>query len=164
MKCVCRRNVCCRKAHLKETQGRIMDLNDKIAVVTQTLQQALSGLQSKIEEDTRKVKPVSLSPEIPEWSIFPTIPCSMQLPERLHVFVLCDACTSHAAEVRRARLRLGHALRPHREDRQGVAVASNPRADVTSCACATSSYVYCMLLLAVSSSLQWTKYCIRMKP
>ena len=32
-----------------------MDLNDKIAVVTQTLQQALGGLQSKIEEDTRKV-------------------------------------------------------------------------------------------------------------
>ena len=47
--------LCCRKAHLKETQGRIMDLNDKIAVVTQTLQQALGGLQSKIEEDTRKV-------------------------------------------------------------------------------------------------------------
>ena len=80
--------LCYRKAHLKETQGRIMDLNDKIAVVTQTLQQALSGLQSKIEEDTRKVKPVSLSPEMPECSIFPTIPCSMQLPERLHVFCI----------------------------------------------------------------------------
>ena len=44
-----------RKAHLKDTQQRIADLNDKLAVATSTLQQAISGMQARIEDETKKV-------------------------------------------------------------------------------------------------------------
>ena len=45
-----------RKTHLKETQSRIADLNDKLAVATATLQQAISGMQARLEEENKKVR------------------------------------------------------------------------------------------------------------
>ena len=44
-----------RKTHQKETQQRIADVNDKLAVATSTLQQAIGGMQGKVEEETKKV-------------------------------------------------------------------------------------------------------------
>lgn len=48
-----------RKAHLKETQHRIAELNEKVGVATSTLQQALSGVQARLEDDVNKVSEYS---------------------------------------------------------------------------------------------------------
>ena len=51
-----------RKTHLKETQSRIADLNDKLAVATATLQQAISGMQARLEEENKKVRSNLIKP------------------------------------------------------------------------------------------------------